>query len=119
MGNEQFISGMWEYFALGRAEVRKILAEASREKQEGIHGQWQQESSFKEVLEHVKKSADADCGSQTMRQGYRAMKNGGWEDVKERCRKEEKSSELTLERIREACEKVAQDENWTFFFHFA
>ena len=38
------------------------------------------------------------------------MKNGSWEDLKERHRKEGKSSEWTLERIREACEKVARDE---------
>ena len=31
MGNEQFIRGMWEYFTLERAEVRKVLADASLE----------------------------------------------------------------------------------------
>ena len=36
MGNEQLKRGMWEYFTLERAEVRKILADVSREKQEGI-----------------------------------------------------------------------------------
>ena len=41
---------------------------------------------------------------------YLAMEKGSWEAFKERCRKEEKSSEWTLERIREACEKVAKDE---------
>ena len=35
---------------------------------------------FKEVLEQVKRSADADCGPQMMRRGY--LKNGGWEDFK-------------------------------------
>ena len=40
---------MWEHFTLERAEVRKILAEVPREKQEGIQGQWQQESPFREV----------------------------------------------------------------------
>ena len=38
------------------------------------------------------------------------MRNGSWELFKEIYREEEKSSELTLERIREACEKVASDE---------
>ena len=32
MGNEQVLRGLWEFFTLERAEVRKILAEASREK---------------------------------------------------------------------------------------
>ena len=110
MGNEQLIRGMWEYFTLERAEVRKSLAEASREQQEEIQGQWQQETAFREVLEQVKKSADADCGPEMMRRGYLAMKNGSWEDFKERYRKEGKSSEWTLERVRESHEKVAKDE---------
>ena len=38
------------------------------------------------------------------------MRNGRWEEFKERYREEEKSSEWTLERIREAHEKVAKDE---------
>ena len=50
---------MWEYFTLERADVRKILADASLEKQEGIQGRWQQESPFREVLEQVKGSAKA------------------------------------------------------------
>ena len=41
---------------------------------------------------------------------YLAMRNGSWEELKERYRKEEKSSEWTLERVREAHEKVAKDE---------
>ena len=43
MGNEQLLRGMWEYFTVERAAARKILAEASRGKLEGIQGQWQQE----------------------------------------------------------------------------
>ena len=38
------------------------------------------------------------------------MKNGSWEEFKDRDRKEEKPSEWTVERIREAYEKVAEDE---------
>ena len=110
MGNEQFLRGMREYFTLERAGARKIIADAAREKQEGIHGQWQQESPFTEVLEQVKRSADVDSGSQMMRRGYLAMKNGSWEDCKEGYRKEGKSCEWTFERIREACEKVTKDE---------
>ena len=86
MGNEQLICGMWVYFTLERAKVRKIPAEASREKQEGIQGQWQQESSFREVLEHVQGNADMGGDSQTMRQCYLAMRNGSWEEFKERYR---------------------------------
>ena len=45
-----------------------------------------------------------------MRRGYLAMKNGSWEDLKERYRKEGKSFERAFEGIREAHEKVAKDE---------
>ena len=58
MGNEQFISGMWEYFTLERAEENMILEDASREKQEGIQGQWQQESPFREILEQARRNED-------------------------------------------------------------
>ena len=76
------------HLLLKGAEVRKILAEASRERQEEVQGQWQQESLFREVLEQVKRTAVADCGHQMMRRGYLAMRNGSWEDFGERYRKE-------------------------------
>ena len=101
---------MWEYFTLERAEVNKILADASRERQEGIQGQWQQESPFREIPEQVRGKADIGCGPQMMRQSYLAMRNGCWEEFKESYREEEKSSEWTLERIREAYEQVAKHE---------
>ena len=66
MGNEQFIQGMWEYFALKGAEVKKILEDASREQQDGMQGQWQQQSPFR-ILEQVRGHADVGCGSQMMR----------------------------------------------------
>ena len=65
-GSEQFLGGMSEYFTLQKAWARKILADAAQEKQEGMSGQWQQESPFNEVLDQVKRSADTDCGPQTM-----------------------------------------------------
>ena len=58
---------MREYLTLETAGARTILADVAREKQEGKQGQWQQESPFKEVLEQIKRSADTDCGPQTMR----------------------------------------------------
>ena len=39
-----------------------------------------------------------------------AMRDGSWEEFKERNREEEESSEWTLERTREVHEKVAKDE---------
>ena len=37
-----------------------FLKDAEKEKQEGIQGQWQQESLAKEFLEQVERSADTD-----------------------------------------------------------
>ena len=64
MRNEQFVSGMWEYFISlsKREEAKKILEGAARERQEGIQGQWQPESPFREVLEQVRGNADMGCG---------------------------------------------------------
>ena len=64
-----------------------------------------------EILKQVRGNADMGCGSQMMRRGYLAMRDGSWKSSKERYREEEeKSSEWTLERTREAYEKVAKDE---------
>ena len=57
-----------------------------------------------------KRGADSDCGSQMMRRGYLATKNGKWEDFEEEYRKEGKSCEWTFDRFREACEKVEKDQ---------
>ena len=54
-GNEQFTRGMWEYFTPKRAEAKRIRDDAAREKQEGIQGQWQQGSPFREIVEHAQK----------------------------------------------------------------
>ena len=85
-----------ECFTLKRAEVKHMLEEASRERQEGIQGQWQQESPFREVLEQGKRSADTYCGPQTTRRAYIAMKHGNWESFKEDFRKEGKLCEWTF-----------------------
>ena len=45
-----------------------------------------------------------------MRRVYNAMKHGNWKSFKEECRKEGKHCGWTLERIREAHEKVAMDD---------
>ena len=79
MGSEQFIRGVWQYSTLKRSEVKKILDDASRERQEGIQGQWQKESPCREVLEQVRGNADVGCASQMMRQGNLARRNGSWE----------------------------------------
>ena len=42
--------------------------------------------------------------------GFIATRDGSWEEFEEGCRERENSSEWTLEKIREAYEKVARDE---------
>ena len=114
MGNEQFTKGMCEYCTLQRAEAKKILEDAARERQEGIQGQRQQESPSREVLEQVRGNVDMGCSAQIMRKGYIAMRDDNWEEFRKWYGEKKKSSEWTLEKTREACEKVAKEENWTF-----
>ena len=54
---------MWEYFSLERDEAKRIRDDAAREKQEGIQGQWQQESPLREILEHARRNEDVECSS--------------------------------------------------------
>ena len=54
-GHDQFTRGRWEYFTLERAEAKRIRDDAAREKQEGIQGQWQQESPFREILDQARR----------------------------------------------------------------
>ena len=92
MENEKYIRGrMWEYFA--------HLEDASRERQEGVRF-----GSKSEVTQMW------DVPSQMMLKGYHAMRDGSSGEFKERYREKGKSSEWTLERIREANENVAKDE---------
>ena len=79
------------------AEAKKILEDAARERQEGIQGQRQQDSPFREILEQVRGNADMGCGPQMMRKGCIALRDGSWEEFKEGCREKENSSEWTLE----------------------
>ena len=48
LGKDQYIQGMWQYFSIERLKAKKFLKDAEKEKQEGIQGQWQQESPAKE-----------------------------------------------------------------------
>ena len=89
MGNEQFVRGMWEYFTLKRAQAKKILEDAARERQEGIQGQWQQESPFREILEQVRGKVGMGCCPQMLRKGYIAMRDDSWEEFKKEYREVE------------------------------
>ena len=90
---------------------RKILEGAARERQEGIQGQWQQASPFREVLEQARGNVDTGCSAQIMRGSFIATRDDSWEEFRKGMqRKREKSSEWTLEKTREAYEKVARED---------
>ena len=57
-----------------KSEGEKFLNDAEKEKQEGIQGQWQQESPAKEFLDQVKSSADTDCTPKMTRYAHYALK---------------------------------------------
>ena len=67
-----------------------------------MQGQWQLESPAREYLEQVHCCLDTDC--------FIALKSGEREEYKNTFRKEVKATECAFDRIREAFEKVAQDE---------
>ena len=111
IAHEQFIRGTWKHFTLKRAEAKKILEGAARERQEGIQGQWQQASPFREVLEQARGNVDMGCSAQIMRGSFIATRDDSWEEFRKGMqRKREKSSEWTLEKTREAYEKVARED---------
>ena len=83
------------FFSLKRAEAKRD--DAAREKQEGMQGQWQQESPFREVLEQARRNEDMGCSSEVVRKNQRRLLRG-------------KSSELAPGTIREAYEKVVKEE---------
>ena len=74
-------------FTLKRAEAKKILEDAAREKQEGTQGQWQQEAPSREILEQVSRKCGYgmrrpnECGKSST-----AIRGGSWEEFKEGCR---------------------------------
>ena len=67
-----------------KGRSKKDPGRCLRERPEAMQGQWQQEAPFREILEQVRSNADM---GQMMRRGYHAMRNGSWEEFKERYRK--------------------------------
>ena len=80
IGKEPYLSRMWEYFLQERNRVKRFPGLAD-EKQEGLQGQWQQESPAREYLEQVKCCRDTGCNEPMTKKGFTALKNENW-DVK-------------------------------------
>ena len=81
-------------FFLKRAEEKRIRDDAAREKQEGIQGQWQQESPFREMMEQARRDEYTESSSEIMRKSNIAKRGSRW----------------ALGTTREACEKVVKEE---------
>ena len=50
-GMEQYLCGMREQFTVKRAWTTAVLVDAEKDRQEGIQGDWQMASPFREELE--------------------------------------------------------------------
>ena len=110
LGKDQFVQRECGSTSLLKERKRKSFErDAEKEKQEGIQGQWQQESPAKEFLDQVQ-SADTDCTHTMMRFGDYALKDGDWEEYKRTFKVEVSATDWAFERAREAFEKVAKDE---------
>ena len=79
MGNELFTRGKGP-------EAKRVRDDAARQKQEGIQGQWQQESPFSEVLELARRNEGVGCSSEIMHRSCLAMRDSRWEEFKRRMR---------------------------------
>ena len=81
MGKEQYKREMWEYCCRERLRVKTFREEAQKERQAGIHCQWQHESPARENLEQVKCSSDNFCTDNDEAGLYR-LKSEEWEEQK-------------------------------------
>ena len=72
----------WEYYCRESSRVKKLREDAEKERQAGIHCQWQHESPAREYLEQVKCCNDTDCTPRMMKQAFPALKGGDWEEYK-------------------------------------
>ena len=56
------------------------LVEVEKERQDGIEGDWQQESPYKEALELFRHSGDLRFEGLLMRRAYYSGRSGDWEN---------------------------------------
>ena len=71
---EQCLRRMWEHFTVKGVWAKAVLSDAEKERQEGIQGNWQKESPFKQEQELVKRGSDElfmvyKCGEHTTQEG--------------------------------------------------
>ena len=111
MGEEQHVRGMCEYLCRERERVKRFREQAEEDKQAGIPGQWQLESTAKEYLEQGKCCDDTDCTDRVMKQGFVAVRKvETGKKYNSIFRTEVKTTEWSFDRMKEAFEQVAQDE---------
>ena len=95
IAHEQFIRGMWEHFTLKRAEAKKILEDAARERQEGIQGQWHRHLPSERFWSKPEEmdAAPKSCGEASSQQGMTAGKSS-----EKGCRERERNHQNGLSR---------------------
>ena len=74
-------------FTIERATTEAVLADAEKEKLEGLRDNWQLESPLKEELELVNRSSDMSKSANLMRRAHFAGRSGNWEGYKEEVQK--------------------------------
>ena len=57
-GMEQYVRRVWERFTVKTAWAKPVLSDANKDMQEGMQGNWQKRSPFKEELELVRRGGD-------------------------------------------------------------
>ena len=71
---------MWQHFTMKKVWARSVLVEVEKERQDGIEGDWQQESPCQEALELFRHSSDLRFEGLLMRRAYYSGRSGDWQN---------------------------------------
>ena len=89
-----------------KAWARSVLVDVEQERQDGIEGDWRQESPCKEELEPVKHSSDLRFEGLLMRRACCAGRSGDWENCLEEFFKDGRLSVWASVKVSECCNEV-------------
>ena len=109
-GMEHFSRRMWELFTVQKTWAKAVFSDMAKERQQGIHGNWQTESPFNEELDMIKRSNDLCVNGFLMRRAYHAGKSGTWESYNEEFQKRGKLSAWASLKVKEWYEVVESEE---------
>ena len=109
LGMQQYLRRMWELFTDKKSMGQSSLVGCGKERQEGIQGNWQKESPFKQYLELVKRGSDLSCDGGSMCRAYNAGRSG-WESHKEEFQKDGGLSVWASMKVKECYDKVESED---------